>query len=90
MNSNFKNIYKGKTVLVTGDTGFKGSWLVIWLLSLGAEIIGYALKPKTGKDNYKVCNLGEKITHIDGDVRDYQKLLGIFSKYQWSVLCRYR
>jgi len=38
--------YRGKTVLVTGDTGFKGSWLSLWLLSLGARVIGYALPPK--------------------------------------------
>lgn len=85
MNDTFSKIYKGKTVLVTGDTGFKGSWLVIWLLNLGANVIGYALSPKTEKDNYVICNLDEKITHIDGDITDYQKLLGVFSKYQPEV-----
>jgi len=82
----FNNIYNGKTVLVTGDTGFKGSWLAIWLLSLGAHVIGYALKPKTGKDNYVICDLGDKITHIDGDIRDYRPLLKVFSKYKPEIV----
>ena len=86
MSGIFNNIYKGKTVLVTGDTGFKGSWLVIWLLNLGADVIGYALNPKTEKDNYAICNLGDKITHIDGDIRNYQTLLKVFSKYEPEIV----
>ena len=86
MSGIFNNIYKGKTVLVTGDTGFKGSWLVIWLLNLGADVIGYALNPKTEKDNYVICNLSDKITHIDGDIRDYQTLLKVFSKYEPEIV----
>jgi len=42
----FSDIYKGKKVLLTGDTGFKGSWLAIWLLQLDAEVYGYSLPPK--------------------------------------------
>lgn len=82
----FNNVYAGKTVLVTGDTGFKGSWLVIWLLHLGANVVGYALKPKNEKDNYTICNLEDKITHIDGDVRDYQRLLNVFSEYKPEIV----
>jgi CDP-glucose 4,6-dehydratase len=80
------NIYKNKTVLVTGDTGFKGSWLVIWLLNLGANVIGYALEPKTEKDNFKICNLNKEILHINGDIRDYKLLLSIFSKYKPEIV----
>lgn len=69
-----RNTYKNKTVLVTGDTGFKGSWLAIWLKELGANVIGFSLPPKTNRDNYVVCKMGEKITHIDGDIRDYHHL----------------
>ena len=47
----FKNFYRGKRVLVTGHTGFKGSWLSIWLHELGAEVIGVAKDPMTDKDN---------------------------------------
>ena len=86
MNTIFNNIYKGKTILVTGDTGFKGSWLAIWLLNLGANVIGYALEPNTKNDNYIICDLGNKITHINGDIRDYQTLLNVFSKYKPEIV----
>ncbi len=86
MNNIFNNIYKDKTVLVTGDTGFKGSWLSIWLLNLGANVIGYALSPKTKNDNYLICGLDKKITHMDGDVRDYKALLKVFSKYNPEIV----
>ena len=45
----FNNVFKNKKVLITGDTGFKGSWLSIWLKELGGEVYGYALSPKTQK-----------------------------------------
>ena len=48
----FNGFYRGKRVLVTGHTGFKGSWLSIWLHELGAEVIGVALEPQTPKDNF--------------------------------------
>src|SRR5574341_2513438 len=86
MKSIFNNIYNGKTVLVTGETGFKGSWLTIWLLNLGANVVGYALSPKTEKDNYAICDLGDKINHINGDIRDYQTLLKVFLKYEPEIV----
>jgi len=82
----FKNIYKNKTVLITGDTGFKGSWLAIWLLKLGANVVGYGLKPKTDKDNYVICDLKNKITHIDGDIRNYDKFLSVFNVYNPEIV----
>jgi CDP-glucose 4,6-dehydratase len=82
MNNTFKSFYQGKTVLVTGDTGFKGSWLVIMLLQLGAKIIGYSLPPRTAKDNYVISGLERRITHITGDINDYPKLLETFQQYQ--------
>ena len=48
----FNDVYKDKTVLVTGHTGFKGSWLSIWLNELGANVIGYSLDPYTERDNF--------------------------------------
>ena len=86
MNNIYNNIYKGKTVLITGDTGFKGSWLTIWLLSLGAKVIGYSLEPKTEKDNFKICNLDKEIVHINGDIRDYKLLLSVFFKYKPEIV----
>jgi len=70
----FDNVFKNKTVLVTGHTGFKGSWLCIWLKELGANIVGYALEPYTERDNFVVSGLKDKIAHIIGEVRDFQKL----------------
>ncbi len=82
----FNNIYKNKTVLITGDTGFKGSWLAIWLREIGANVIGYALEPKTKRDNYIVCELEKKIIHLDGDVRDYHCLKSVFNKYNPDIV----
>lgn len=78
----FSNIYKGKKVLITGHTGFKGSWLSIWLNLMGAKVIGYALEPYTDRDNFVITKLEDKITHILGDVRVYQNLLNVFNKYE--------
>lgn len=53
----FNNIYKGKKVLVTGHTGFKGSWLTLWLNKLGAKVCGYSLEPNTEPSMFKELNL---------------------------------
>ena len=76
------NVFKNKTVLVTGHTGFKGSWLCIWLKEMGANIVGYALEPYTERDNFVVTSLQDKITHIIGDVRDFRELRKVFEEYQ--------
>ncbi|MGA2911977.1 MAG: CDP-glucose 4,6-dehydratase [Methanoregula sp.] len=74
MTASFLNKYSGKKVLITGDTGFKGSWLAIWLLKLGARVTGFGLPPKTREDNFTVCGLQAKIDHIEGDIRDLTQL----------------
>ena len=78
----FNNVYKDKTVLITGHTGFKGSWLSIWLRELGANVIGYALDPYTEKDNFVLAKLEDKITDIRGDIRDKKNLKEVFDKYK--------
>lgn len=78
----FDNIFKGKTVLVTGHTGFKGSWLCIWLKELGTNIVGYALEPYTERDNFVVSGLEDKVTHITGDIRDFRRLSKVFEEYK--------
>ena len=83
---NFNNVYKGKRVLVTGHTGFKGSWLSIWLKELGAEVIGYSLEPYTEKDNFVLSHLSEKIVDIRGDIRDRKHLREIFDKYKPEIV----
>ena len=77
-----KNIWKDKKVLITGHTGFKGSWLSIWLKMMGAEVVGYALEPHSHRDNFVITKLEDKTTHIVGDVRDYDNLLNIFTKFK--------
>jgi CDP-glucose 4,6-dehydratase len=76
------SIYKNKKVLITGHTGFKGSWLAIWLKELGAEVIGYSLDPPSYPNNFQATNLQERITHTHGDVRNLDHLLETFKKYQ--------
>ncbi|RHG32318.1 CDP-glucose 4,6-dehydratase [Fusobacterium varium] len=83
---NFNNVYKGKRVLITGHTGFKGSWLSIWLKELGAEVIGYSLEPYTEKDNFVLSHLSEKIVDIRGDIRDRKHLRKVFDKYQPEIV----
>lgn len=68
------DFWKGKKVFVTGHTGFKGSWLCLWLHALGAEITGYSLKPKTTQNLYDLCRTDELVTSIYGDIRDLTKL----------------
>lgn len=66
----FNNVYKGKKVLVTGNTGFKGSWLSVWLNMLGAEVYGFSNEIPTKPSMFEVCNLVEKTHHKFGDIRD--------------------
>ena len=82
----FKSIYQGKRVLVTGHTGFKGSWLCIWLKELGAEVVGYALDPPSEPSNFSACGLAGHIAHQRGDVRDCDRLISIFSQYKPEIV----
>lgn len=82
----FNNMYKGKSVLVTGHTGFKGSWLSIWLKNLGAEVIGYSMEPPTKPSMFEVCKLDEKIISVIGDIREEKKLNRVLKKYKPEVV----
>jgi CDP-glucose 4,6-dehydratase len=84
--SSFDGLYKGKTVLVTGHTGFKGSWLTAWLVSLGAKVVGYSAYLPSEPCNFTVCNLGDHITDIEGDIRDIKKMKRVFLKYKPDVV----
>jgi CDP-glucose 4,6-dehydratase len=66
--------WKGKRVFLTGHTGFKGSWLSLWLHLLGAEVTGYALDPPTDPSLFELCRVGELVDSVIGDVRDAEKL----------------
>jgi len=82
MKNILEKAFKEKKVLITGHTGFKGSWLSIWLLELGAEVIGYALDPYTKNDNFVRSGLSEQMIDIRGDVRDFDYLLKVFKEYK--------
>lgn len=83
----FNNFYSGKKVLVTGHTGFKGSWLSIWLHELGAEVIGVALEPYSENDNFVLSGVGKKIkADIRADIRDGEKMKEIFKQYQPEIV----
>lgn len=78
----FNNVYKGKTVLITGHTGFKGSWLSVWLHELGANVVGYSLDPFTDRDNFPLSNIADKITDLRGDIRERTKLMNVFENHK--------
>jgi len=81
-----QQFWAGKKVLVTGHTGFKGSWHTIWLTMLGAEVAGYALEPLTPHDNFVLAGLDKKINHRTGDVRNYDQLLKCFCEVQPEIV----
>ena len=70
----FQNIYKGKKVLITGHTGFKGSWLSLWLNKLGAEVVGVGLDPNTGDSFFSVNKMHEFVDDNRFDIRDLNKI----------------
>lgn len=76
----FGDFFEEKRVLITGHTGFIGSWLAIWLNELGAKVFGYALPPYTQKDNFVITNLQEKISSFYGDIRNYENLTQVYKK----------
>ncbi|MFX0105640.1 MAG: CDP-glucose 4,6-dehydratase [Candidatus Hodarchaeota archaeon] len=82
----FKNFFEDKTVLLTGHTGFIGSWLAICLIESGANVIGYALPPLTKKDNFELTNLQDRLINNIGDIRDYPKLLKIIKTNKPEIL----
>ena len=75
----FNEIYKNKTVLVTGHTGFKGSWLTAWLLKLGAKVIGFSKDIPTNPSMFNELGLEKYIKHIIADIRDYKTLSDVIT-----------
>lgn len=84
MNSLFSGIYNNKTVLVTGHTGFKGSWLVYWLYKMGAKVVGYSLEAPTSPNHIDLLDLD--IISIIGDIRDSKKLDETFKLYKPDIV----
>lgn len=80
------SFYQGKTVLVTGHTGFKGSWMCKILAMYGANIIGYALPPPTEPSLFEVAKIGKNLTSIIGDIRDLPKLKYVMKQYHPQIV----
>ena len=80
------SFYKGKRVLVTGHTGFKGSWMSVVLVNSGAHVIGYSSCSKTDVRLFDLCGVKEQITHIRGDICDLDHLKEVFHSYQPEIV----
>ena len=83
--ANFE-IFKNRRILITGHTGFKGSWLCLLLHKLGAEVFGYALDPPTKPSLFNDIYINKLITSYIGDIRDFEKLLGVFLNTQPEIV----
>ncbi|MDR1365609.1 MAG: CDP-glucose 4,6-dehydratase [Holosporales bacterium] len=80
LTSELGNFYSGKKVFITGHTGFKGSWLSFWLISLGAEVVGYALEPEHEDSLFTKLRLKNKLWHNVADIRDFSSLSSIIDR----------
>ena len=81
-----RDFYKNRKVLITGHTGFKGSWMCQVLLDLGAEVIGYALQPPTDPSLFSLTGMAGRMQSIEGDVRDLGHLLRVFEEVQPEIV----
>ena len=82
----FKNIYHDRRVLVTGHTGFKGSWLSSWLLDLGATVAGFSTNVPTKPSHFEVLRLTDRIEHFEGDVRNKGSLQKAIDKFYPEIV----
>ena len=85
--SELSAFYAGKTVLVTGHTGFKGSWLTAWLTKLGARVVGYALAPEGTPNLFELAGIADKTAaHVLGDVRDFDAVRAVIAAHRPDVV----
>lgn len=84
--SEIQDFYKGKKVLVTGHTGFKGSWLSLILTKLGANVTGYSLNPPTEPNLFNICKITDKINSKIGDIRDLEFLNSVFDESKPEIV----
>jgi CDP-glucose 4,6-dehydratase len=78
--------WQGKRVLLTGHTGFKGSWLSLWLQSMGAQVTGYALAPPSNPSLFEIAEVAQGMTSVIGDIRDLAKLQAVFAEHQPEIV----
>ncbi len=82
----FKGYYKNRRVLITGHTGFKGSWLSLWLTSLGAKVTGYSSYLPSTPCNFEVLGLNAHLENLTGDVRNFKDLKYVFDNFQPEIV----
>lgn len=80
------NFYRNKTILITGSTWFKGSWLSLWLHFLGAKVIGYSLPPNTSPNLFHILWLGQDITQIYADINDLESLQSVCEEHRPEIV----
>jgi len=80
------NPWRGRRVLVTGHTGFKGGWLALWLHNLGAEVTGLALPPPTDPSLFGLAQVGDVIEHVEGDIRDLGTVRAVVERARPEVV----
>ena len=80
------DFYRGKKVLVTGHTGFKGTWLCRLLLGAGAEVTGYSLEPPTDPALFSLAGMDRQMDSVTGDVRDLEKLKALFHRTKPEIV----
>ena len=90
MNLIFQKIFKNKKVIITGHTGFKGSWLTMWLTMLGAKVIGFSDNFISSPSHFQLLRLNKKIIHKKLDIRDLVKLKKLIKKYQPMLSMHYK
>lgn len=80
------SFWANRVVLLTGHTGFKGSWLSLWLQAMGARVIGYALAAPTHPSLFDAANVAEGMVSIESDIRDFAALSAVFEEYQPEIV----
>ena len=78
----FKDVYRGRRVLVTGHTGFKGSWLSLWLKHLGAEVAGFSVDVPSSPANFELLGLDDRLSHNVGDIRNRARLANVIDDFR--------
>ena len=81
-----RNVYRNKKIIITGHTGFKGSWLSAWLILLGAKVIGISDKFTTYPSHFKSLKIRKKIKHYSQDIRNLKMIKKIFIKHLFNLI----